>query len=385
MTDTPSQTRLTRRNFLRLTAAVGVTAVAGYSLAEYSPWLDYAGQAIQTWQPGERNSTMPVNLRKLVRCATLAANGHNTQPWRFAIGKNNIEIGPDSTRRLPVVDPQDRELWISVSCALENLLIAVRASGYATDVTYPDAADAIRVRLAADAPQGSPLFDAIPRRQNTRSAYDGQPVKTADLDRVLATPLEPGVTLRPVTAAGDMAQVQEYVRQGNLRQYADQAFLDELIDWLRFNQRAALATHDGLFTRCSGNPEVSGWLGRIFVSGGKPEQQADADAAKLSSSAGALVVASAGEGKAAWVRTGQVYERLALQMTAQPRRSRFIPALMPPHGWLEYWMGLGSIVQSLSGHRNERTVADWHKKADKHGQRVQNDPVYILPLEKTRQ
>ncbi|MFQ3684674.1 twin-arginine translocation signal domain-containing protein [Roseiflexus sp.] len=37
MTNTPSQTRLTRRNFLRLTAAVGVTAGGGYALAEYAP------------------------------------------------------------------------------------------------------------------------------------------------------------------------------------------------------------------------------------------------------------------------------------------------------------------------------------------------------------
>lgn len=324
MTDRPSQTRLTRRNFLRLIAAAGVTAVGGYVLAEYAPWLDYAGQSAQTWEPGERNATMPANMGELIHPATLAANGHNTQPWRFTLGTDSIEIRSDPACRLPVVDPQDRELWISLGCALENLLIAARARGHAADVTYPDAADAIRVRLTAAAPQGSALFDAIPRRQNTRSAYDGRPVKTADLDQVLATPLEPGVTLRPVTAAGDMAQVQEYVRLGNLHQYGDRAFLDELIGWLRFNQRAALATRDGLFTRCSGNPEVPTWLGRIFVAGGKPEQQADADAAKLSSSAGALVIASAGEGKSAWVRMGQVYERLALQMTSLGIKSAFL-------------------------------------------------------------
>lgn len=326
MTNITPQPRLSRRAFLRLTAAVGVTAVGGYALAEYAPWLDYAGQADQTWQPVGEGRTMPTDLQELVRYATLAANGHNTQPWRFALGADSIEIRPDPARRLPVVDPQDRELWISLGCALENLLVAARATGYSADVTYPDAADAIRVRLAADpaGPQGSPLFDAIPRRQNTRSAYDGQSIKTADLDQVLATPLEPGVTLRPVTAAGDMAQVQEYVRQGNLSQYGDRAFVDELIHWLRFNQRAALAARDGLYSRCSGNPEVPGWLGRMFVAGTKPQQQADADAAKLASSAGALVIASAGESKSAWVRTGQVYERLALQMTALDIKSALL-------------------------------------------------------------
>ena len=37
MTNTPSQIRLSRREFLRLTAAAGVTAVGGYALAEYAP------------------------------------------------------------------------------------------------------------------------------------------------------------------------------------------------------------------------------------------------------------------------------------------------------------------------------------------------------------
>ncbi len=324
MTDRPAQTRLNRRNFLRLTAAAGVVAVGGYALAEFAPWLDYAGQADAIWQPDAGTATMPANLTTLVHYATLAANGHNAQPWRFALGADSIEIRPDSARRLPVVDPQDRELWISLGCALENLLLAARARGYAADITYPDAADVIRVHLTADAPQGSPLFDAIPRRQNTRTAYDGQPVKTADLDRVLATPLEPGVTLRPITAAGDMAQVQEYVRQGNLQQYGDRAFLEELIGWLRFNQREALAFYDGLYSRCSGNPEAPRWLGQMFVASGKPEQQADADAAKLSGSAGALVIAAGADTRSAWVRTGQVYERLALQMTALGIKSAFV-------------------------------------------------------------
>lgn len=293
---------------------------------------------------------MPTDLKELVRYAMLAANGHNTQPWRFALGADSIEIHPDPARRLPVVDPQDRELWISLGCALENLLVAARATGYSAEVTYPDAADVIRVQLAPDTPRADPLFDAIPRRQNTRSAYDGRPVAAADLDRVLATPLEPGVTLRPVTTAGDVAQVQEYVRQGNLSQHGDKAFVDELIHWLRFNQRAALATRDGLYSRCSGNPEVPGWLGRMFVAGTKPQQQAEGDAAKLRSSAGALVIASTGDSKSALVRTGQVHERLALQMTARNIKSAFLNQTIEVaalRGQFGSALGLSGVIEQL--------------------------------------
>ncbi|MCX8061684.1 MAG: hypothetical protein N3D16_03790 [Anaerolineales bacterium] len=42
-------------------------------------------------------------MYNLVRSAILAANGHNTQPWRFAIRENAIEIHPDFSRQLPAL------------------------------------------------------------------------------------------------------------------------------------------------------------------------------------------------------------------------------------------------------------------------------------------
>lgn len=316
MNNTNSRRTISRRDFLKILGAAGVTVVGGSLLYTYTPWLDYDQQGIQTRRPFEKKSTMPAQMKELVRYATLAASGHNTQPWRFAFNENAIQIHPDYTRRLPVVDPDDRELWISLGCALENLLVSARAAGYAPEVTYPDAVDYIQVRLSADSPQSNPLFDAIPLRQSTRSAYEGRMVKVGDLHLVESLPLEPGTLLKFFTERSELEIVQEYVKQGNLSQYADQAFVNELIAWLRFNKREALASRDGLFTRCTGNPEVPRWLGDLFVAGTKPQQQADADIQKLRSSPGAVVVASESDDKTAWVRTGQVFERLSLKLTS---------------------------------------------------------------------
>jgi hypothetical protein len=315
MNKTQSGVTLRRRDFLKLTAAVGVTAVGGHLLNTYAPWLDYEEQAALAGRAFTQDDTMSQQMLEMVRYATLAANGHNTQPWKFAIRQDTIEIHPDYGRHLPVVDPDNRELWISLGCALENLLVAARATGYAAQVAYPDAADFVSVRLAADTPQSSPLFDAIPLRQTTRSVYDGRSASTADLNTVQSLPLEPGIALRFLTAPAEMETALEYINEGNLHQYANRAFMDELISWLRFNKKEAIATLDGLYSRCSGNPAVPRWLGQMFVAGTKPQQQADADAEKLRSSAGAVVIGSNRDDKAAWVRAGQVYERLALQMT----------------------------------------------------------------------
>jgi len=311
--------RMSRRDFLKLFAAGSAATVGGYTLYEFAPWLDYESQAEQVWTLNENDA-----MRNLIHFATLAANGHNTQPWKFAVRANAVEIHPDYSRELTVVDPQHRELWISLGCALENLLVAARATGFTAEVTYPDSADLIRVDLNPDASQTDVMFDAIPLRQNTRSEYDGQPIPASDLDRILSLPIEPGVSLRFVTAASELETLVDYVNQGNLSQYADTAFVDELIEWLRFNKKDALAAMDGLYSVCSGNPEVPGWLGRMFVAGTKPVQQADVDAKKLRSSSVAVVIASETEDKSAWVRTGQVYERLALQTTALGIKSAFL-------------------------------------------------------------
>ena len=311
-----SGVNLSRRSFLKLTAAAGAAAVGGHLLDTYAPWLDDEEQAALARQPFAQEKIVSQQMLEMVRYATLAANGHNTQPWKFAIRQDVVEIHPDYSRRLPVVDPHDRELWISLGCALENLLLAARAAGYAAEVTYPDAHERIQVRLTPDAPQAGPLFDAIPLRQTTRSVYDGRPVPVADLDPLQSLPQEAGVSLRLLTAPAEMETALAYVNEGNLRQYADRAFVDELMAWLRFNKQEALGTLDGLYARCSGNPAVPRWVGRMFVGGTKPQQQADADAAKLRSAAGAVVIATDADDKTAWVRAGQLYERLTLQMTA---------------------------------------------------------------------
>lgn len=328
MDKTQSKPTLNRRGFLKLMGAAGATVSGGYLLYEYTPWLNYSKEEEEPRRAFEMDTNTAVEMREMVRYATLAPSGHNTQPWKFLLKDSAIEIHPDYGRRLPVVDPQDRELWISLGCALENLLLAARSAGYAAEVTYPQADDFIQVRLSSDVSQKNPLFDAIPLRQNTRSDYTGESISAADLEKVEAVETESGLKLIFLTIPTGIEQLVEYVYQGNLSQYADKAFIDELISWIRFNKKEALATLDGLYTRCTGNLTVPHWLGQMFVAGTKPQQQADADVRKLRSSPGAVMITTQAEDKASWVRTGQVYERLALTLTTLGIKSAFLNQLV---------------------------------------------------------
>jgi hypothetical protein len=266
---------------------------------------------------------MPKQMLELVRYATLAPNGHNTQPWKFAIQENTIQIHPDYSRRLPIVDPHDRELWISLGCALENLVIASQTVGYESEFVYPSSeADYIEVKLQdGQTPNPTPLFDAISERQNTRSLYDGQPLPAADLELIQSMRLESGLSTRLLTGSAQIEAALEYVKAGDQHQYGNQAFIDELVAWLRFNKAELFETLDGLYSRCSGNPEVPRWLGRMFVTTGSAGQQAQTDEKSLRSSSGLLVIVSEQDDKQAWINTGRVYERLALILTTMNVKS----------------------------------------------------------------
>jgi hypothetical protein len=72
----------------------------------------------------------------LVGYAILAPSTKNTQPWRFQVDGGEVGIWRDTSRWLRVADRDQRELHISLGCALENLLVAAEHFGLSHEVTY---------------------------------------------------------------------------------------------------------------------------------------------------------------------------------------------------------------------------------------------------------
>ena len=268
----------------------------------------------------------PAHQRDLIRYATLAPNGHNTQPWRFRLGEKRIDILPDFARRTPVVDPDDHHLFISLGAAAENLSLASAARGQPGEVRF-DALDGGVVTFDYDSgPMGeSALFDAIPKRQSTRTEYDGRKVGAADLDRLARAAAVPCVDLVLLTDRPRIDRIRDLVVAGNSAQMADAAFVRELKAWLRFNPRRALRTGDGLYSAASGSPALPDWLGpKAFDMFSTAASQNDAYTRQIASSAGIAVFVGAGAGQAHWVAVGQACQRFALQATALGLKHAFI-------------------------------------------------------------
>jgi len=313
---------MSRRQFLRTGAAAAACPAAVVTAACTGAHHD---------EEHARALRMPLNvsgqageqLRELVRCATLAANGHNSQPWRFHLDPDRITISPDFSRRTPVVDPDDHHLWVSLGCATENLVQAAGAVGRHADVGLTS--QGVRIDLTDSAPQRMPLADAIVQRQCTRSDYDGRPLSSAELRRLEQAGAGNGVELRLVTDRPRTEAVLEYVVAGNSAQMRDPAFVAELKQWIRFSDAEAIAAGDGLFTRSSGHPTYPPWLGRnLFGLFFREKSENDTYARQIRSSSGIAILTGERAAPGSWFEVGRAYERLALTMTTLGVRTAFV-------------------------------------------------------------
>jgi len=266
------------------------------------------------------------DLRDIVRYATLAASGHNTQPWRFRLGEGRVDILPEMALRTPVVDPDDHHLFVSLGCAAENLALAAAARGLPGEVGFDPAGDGSAMfRFGKGPSQASTLFDAIPARQSTRADYDGRPVSAADLRTLAAAAAVPGVDLVLITDPPQRDRIRDLIVAGNSAQLADPAFVRELKRWIRFSPRQAIETGDGLFSVSSGNPALPDWLGpALFDATFTAKAENDKYARQLKSSAGLAVFVAQREDHDHWIRTGRACQRFALQATALGLRHAFV-------------------------------------------------------------
>lgn len=308
-----------------LIGAGGALVLAGGAAAGWRSAVGSMGDFYS--YAGGLRAPMPAdpNIADIIRYATLAANGHNTQPWRFRVAESTIDILPDLSRATPVVDPDNHHLFVSLGCAAENLLIAATATGRAGQLETDAGGERIRYSFSRAEAHPHPLLAAIPRRQSTRAEYDGRSVPAADIEALRQSSETPGVRLVLLTDRARINQVRELIVAGNDAQMADAAFMAELKRWLRFNPRSAMASGDGLFSAASGNPVLPEFLGGLafdtfFTAGAENDKYAR----QIDSSAGIAIFLAEREDKAHWIAVGRASQRFALAATASGLKHAFV-------------------------------------------------------------
>ena len=169
------------------------------------------------------NAAAPIlatQARYLTAVAGRAPSLHNTQPWRFTVSGDAIELRADASRQLSV-DPDGREMLISCGAALYGLRLAVRSLGYLPEVEIlPGPAGRrllARVRLGPAVPITAgerKMLAAVPHRHTHRGPFEAGPLpaglfarlrEDAHAEGAVLTEIEPGPVLRRLTAVAAAA------------------------------------------------------------------------------------------------------------------------------------------------------------------------------------
>lgn len=93
--------------------------------------------------------------RRIVEFALRAPSVHNTQPWRWRIGPERLDLYADRDRQLPMADPLGRNLTVSCGAALEYAVVGASAEGWASTVEVlpePRTADHLATLRLSPAP-----------------------------------------------------------------------------------------------------------------------------------------------------------------------------------------------------------------------------------------
>ncbi len=263
-------------------------------------------------------------LRFLLRFAILAPSGHNTQPWSFRITSGGIDVYADHSRRMPEVDPHERELHMSIGASIMNFRIAAAHFGFHTSVLYPagreesaPVAHLSIVETCAPDEELIALFPAIRRRHTNRAAFDDQPIDDPALSTLRDLLDRFPETLRMISSH-DKRRAAQLVEYASRRQRSSAATRAELASWIR------PAGDDGLSSEASGIPSIlaaaAPWLARHFdagiVHGARNRDLVEHSAA--------LIVVASDNDRPSLIRAGEVLERLLLVLTTAGLQCSFL-------------------------------------------------------------
>lgn len=263
------------------------------------------------------NTLTFIELAKiLISFAICAPSGHNSQPWKFQTTENQIIVMPDMSKTLKVVDGENRELFISLGCAVENMQIAATQYGYESDYEYIDGKIVVTFRQS-ETVTPDPLFDQIKKRHTHRGEFTGKKIPS-DLIKILqSVEKEQNTDFAIFDGETNEAKlIKEKIYLGNDIQMSDTAFKNELVEWMRFNKKDIKENQNGLCYNVLGFPATPKFVGkkmvRMFLS---PKAQNKTDNGVNNSASEFCLFSTAAKNEADYIAVGKTLERVLLKIT----------------------------------------------------------------------
>lgn len=281
----------------------------------------------QSWPDGV--ALPSARVPGLVRTAARAPSVHNTQPWRFGVDGNAVELRADRSRALAALDPAGRDMTISCGAALFGLRLAIRRLGYVPAVSAlpdPRQPDLLaRVYLGPRKPATARerrLLAALPRRHTHRGSFSPEPLPGGLLVALQHDAVAEGAELVLVDRPGEFGRLAAAQAAAQRRQDRDPAITEEIRRWTR---PPGSAGRDGVPARAysplagGGAGTVPGFLPRRDFDLGRGEGMASGAGRGRGGGvppAATAILVTAADTPGDWLRAGQALHRVLADAAA---------------------------------------------------------------------
>ena len=270
-------------------------------------------------------------LQYLIFLASLAPSSHNTQPWLFKYGGQTIELFANWDRRLKKSDKTGRELYLSLGAALGNLSIAADSLGltYNCAIKPQPTLGLNPIATVFFSNLSATSFDpirlkAIMTRRCNRYNFNNQPIDKQTLQKITQQ-TEGKNVLASVIVNNDQKKIaQTIVEQSTKDAFTDKGFTDELSQWIKPSLKKYT---DGMPGYNLGIP----WLLSFFMPWAIKHMPLGSSQAKmagtmLKASQVFVVLSTPTDDEAAWLRCGEIFEKMAVEAEIQNLRLSVLAA-----------------------------------------------------------
>jgi len=261
------------------------------------------------------------HLNTILYYASLAGNSHNTQPWMVElVDSSTIRIYADTARKLHIVDPDSRGLFISLGAFIENLYLAAGSLGYEARVNIKAKTKndlfAAEIKLVPGRISGFQLSE-IENRRTLRVPFKQIELKSQDIERLKG---EFSETVHFFPAKSEQGRyISKQTLAAYIQQANDEQAKQELAGWIRFSNKDVSQHRDGLTTSGMGINGFGGFMVRNFY---KPEdsmKQSFIDTGiektknQVENCGGWIIITQNENTPENWIKTGRIYQRMSIQ------------------------------------------------------------------------